>query len=131
MAIAGVAAAELVAEAVGDTAVEVVPDADVVAVVPHAFVFPNDNPATTQGVVSELSWIALPGGCVMAIVAADVPGAGIAVEAVVVAGLAALADGVELAVVDAAAAVPPELLVEPALAGASAVNAVATSDEER
>ena len=37
----------------------------------QALVFPNASPATTHGVVSELIWKLLPGGCVMETVALD------------------------------------------------------------
>jgi hypothetical protein len=38
---------------------------------PHAVLLPNASPATTHGVVSELIWILLPGGCVMEMVALE------------------------------------------------------------
>jgi hypothetical protein len=38
---------------------------------PQAVEFPNAKPAITHGVVSELTWILLPGGCVIASVALE------------------------------------------------------------
>ena len=97
----------------------------------HAELLPNASPATTQGVVSELIWITLPGGCVTEILAlegAPAPpldaGAGLAPPGVAAgllppagAGLGLL--GVELgAPGEAAAGVEPP--VEPPAAGVAA-----------
>lgn len=64
MGVAGVAG-ELAPPAGGDAA-----DAD-----PQAFEVPKASPATTQGVVSEVIVMLLPGGCVTAMVALPEPAA--------------------------------------------------------
>jgi hypothetical protein len=117
---------------------------------PQAVALPNAKPVTTQGVVSELIWMLLPGGWAMAIVAFEETAPDGALVAPAVGGLAAEAavpDGgaevVLLGVALAAAGVVGEELALVAAAGAVAAggadaaagarleNAVATSEEDR
>jgi hypothetical protein len=118
--------------------VEVLADAD-----PHGVGLPSASPATTQGVLSELISILLPGGCVMAMVAVEEVATG--ADELVAAGGAAedevvvVAPGVELA---AAGVVAEGVAAEGVAAAAAGVaagaaaderpeNAVATSEEDR
>ncbi len=93
---------------------------------PHVVLLPNASPATTQGVVSELIWILLPGGWVMAIVAFE--------DDEAAAGTAdGVADGVVVAPVELVpplvAELTPDGAVEEAALGVVAVAAGLALDE--
>jgi hypothetical protein len=110
-------AAELLPEAVVPPAVAALVDA-AAAGVPHALLLLVVRPAYTQGVVSELISILLPGGWLIAIVVVELePGAVVVLPAVVVLGDEVAAG--EVAPVDvgvAAPDVPPDVVLPPVVA---------------